>query len=83
MINLIFTLAFAMKTCPPTKMNIIEPLSPADKQALQEHKDRCIATKSWPCLLNFEKKGADYYQSTCGSMVEDTAISTDSRLNSR
>jgi len=71
MITLLFTFALAMKTCPPTKMNILAPLTPADKRALQEHKDRCVATKSWPCLANFEKKKEDYYISTCESMKED------------
>lgn len=71
MINFIFILALAAKTCPPTKMNIITPLTPVDKKALQEHKNRCVSTKSWPCLLEFIKKGENYYVSTCGSMVDD------------
>lgn len=71
MINLIFTLAFAMKTCPPTKMNIVGPLDKDDKVALQEHSDRCLMTKSWPCLYTFEKVNTGFYRSTCGSIIED------------
>jgi hypothetical protein len=64
-------LASAMLKCPPTKMNIIKPLSPEDKRALQEHSDRCLETKKWPCLYTFEKKGPNWYSSTCGPLVED------------
>lgn len=71
MITLFFSIALAMKTCPSTKMNIIAPLTPEDRRALEEHKNRCVSTKSWPCLLSFEKKSEGYYTSTCGSMVED------------
>lgn len=61
----------AMLKCPPTKMNIVGPLDRDDKVALQEHSDRCLMTKSWPCLYAFEKASKGVYRSTCGSLVED------------
>lgn len=71
MFAIIFSLAVAGMTCPPIKINIITPLNPEDKRALQEHKDRCLATKSWPCLIKFAKVSPGNYTGTCSNMVED------------
>jgi hypothetical protein len=65
------TLVFAAKICPLTKMNITIPLTPKDRIALLEHSYRCLSTKAFPCLYTFDKKGEDYYVSTCGPMKEE------------
>lgn len=71
MLVLILSFAIAGMICPPTKINILTPLTPDDKRALQEHRDRCVSTKSWPCLINFAKISPGYYVGTCSNMVED------------
>lgn len=68
MILLLIAFSFAAKICPPIKMNITIPLTPKDKLALIEHADRCLSTKVFPCLYTFDKKGENWYISTCGPM---------------
>lgn len=70
MYYLILTFALAFPICPTIKTNI-NPSDKDDRIAMQEFKDKCKATKAFPCLYTFEKHGKNWYTGECGPFLDD------------
>lgn len=74
----IFLSAAMAASCPPTKTNIITPLTLEDMKAMSEWKQRCLDTKSFICLEQFIKKDDGYYLGFCSLPIQDKEASKSS-----
>lgn len=71
----IFLSVVMAASCPPTKTNIITPLTSEDMKAMREWKQRCLDTKAFICLEQFIKKADGYYVGFCSLPIQDKEAS--------